>query len=301
MNQPKVIIGNQFWREEELLLLKLEEIDLQLGRQGIDWKMVVVESDHTFTGTPKPYHLNQFICKPEFKKFDSKIHRIKLKGFGNDAELDSAHAMKNDFIQKRAVADGFRQLAGPDDVCVLCDLDEIPDFRSILWYFGGDLNRIDKIYTLVLKLFYYSYNNLAMFNDDRVTIFKMKDFKGVDEHRAGLSMGVPRIWIPNGGWHFSYLGNIDVIRNKIENFGHSELNTPEVMDNLASRVSNGVDPYGRPGCDFKVVEITDKWPEMIYNNQERYIHNISKVEVLQSRPRPSGFDGMIAGGGMFGR
>jgi beta-1,4-mannosyl-glycoprotein beta-1,4-N-acetylglucosaminyltransferase len=143
-----------------------------------------------------------------------------------------------------------------------------------LSFFDGDLSRIDKIYTLNLKLYYYYYNVKASFEDDRVTVSKKKDFKGVSAHRAGQSMGVPRIYIRNGGWHFSYLGGLEQVRTKIQNFGHSELNTVVVMDRLEENFRRLEDPYGRIGCVYTVVPIDQGYPEYFLNNLGKYRSNI---------------------------
>lgn len=281
--KPTVWIANQFYNENELLRLKLEETNLQLSRANYDWKMIIVENNLTFARRPKPYYLDELMKEDNFRKFEKNIVRLKMDGF------DSNDDMTNDFSQKRYLVKGIEE-AEEDDIIVLCDLDEIPDFRGILKYFNGDLSKIDKIYTLVLNLFYYSYNNLALFRDDRVTVFKKKNFMGVDAHRAGESLGVPRIWIPNGGWHFSYLGDINFIRNKIMNFGHSEFRTPEVMAALKNRYDRGEDPYGRPWARFKIVPIDDSYPEFMLKNIDLFSHNI-KVKPIS----PMSFDSMLRG------
>lgn len=273
MNKPTIWIGNQLYAERELLLLKLNETKLQLDKAGYSWKMIIVENDHTFTGNSKPYYYSDIWSKEEdFKPFESNIVCFKMQGFGTE-QNNSENAMRCDFCQKRAIAQGF-DLADPDDICVLTDLDEIPDFRSILNFFNNDLNRINKIYTLQIRLFYYAYNCKALFEDDRVTIFRKKDFKGVDAHRAGPSMGVERIWIPSSGWHFSYLGTPEFVRNKISNFGHSELNTPQVQANIENAIKNCTDVYGRPGCRFTIIPLDSTYPEYLLNNKELYSHNI---------------------------
>ena len=269
--QPKIYIGNQFYNESELLWLKLNEINLQLSKYNIEFSMVLVENDHTFTGNPKPYLFDELKETEKFLPFKDNIIHIKMNGF-KDSELNSENAMKNDFIQKRKIAEGFNY-AEPEDICVLTDLDEIPDFRSIFKFFNNDLNNIDKIYTLQIKLFYYYYNCKAMFEDDRVTIFKRKHFRGVDEHRAGEVMGVPRIWIPNSGWHFSYLGGTEFVKNKVSNFGHSELNTPEVQANIEKNIKSLSDIYGR-GVSYKVVPLDDSYPEFFLNNLSKFKHNL---------------------------
>lgn len=272
MKTQKIYIANQLYNERELLLLKLNEISLQCKKYNIEFCMIIVENNKTFTGNDKPYFYDDiWKYETEFLPFKDNIIHIKMEGFGKD-EINPAEAMTNDFIAKRKLAEGF-DLAEPDDICVLTDLDEIPDFRTILKFFKNDLTNIDKIYTLQIKLYYYYYNCKAQFEDDRVTIFKRKDFHGVDEHRSGPVMGVQRIWIPNAGWHFSYLGGVDFIKNKIQNFGHQEFNVPQVIDNLESNIKQLKDIYGR-GCGYYIAPINESYPEYFLNNFNKFKHNI---------------------------
>jgi len=271
--QPKIYICNQLYNERELLLLKLNEIRLQLTKFNYEWKMIIVESNYTFTGNSKPYYLDEWIKEPEFKEFENNIIHIKMDGFGDKNIGSKETAMTCDFIQKCAVESEIEKI-NDEDIIVICDLDEIPDFRNIFYFFNNDLNNIDKNYTLLLKLYYYYYNCKALFEDDRVVITKKKFFKGVNASRAGESMGVPRIWIPNGGWHFSYLGGVDFIKNKISNFGHSELNTPEIQANIENNLSDLKDIYGRDWAKFKICNIDNSYPEYFLNNIKKFKHNI---------------------------
>lgn len=271
MNKPTIYICNQLYNEKELLWLKLEEINLQLSKYNYNWKMIIVENNFTFTGNSKPYYLDEWIKEPNFAKFENNIIRIKMQGFGKE-QINPSDAMKNDFIQKCAVESEIEKI-DENDIIVISDLDEIPDFRSIFNYFNNDLNNIDNNYTLQLKLFYYYYNCKAMFEDDRVVITKKKYFKGVSASRAGETMGVPRIWIPNSGWHFSYLGGTDFVKNKISNFGHSELNTPEVQANIEKNISQLTDIYGR-GLSYKIIPLNDDYPEFFLKNIGKFRHNI---------------------------
>lgn len=53
--------------------------------------------------------------------------------------------------------------------------------------------------------------------------------------------------IPNGGWHFSYFGDVEFIKNKIRNFSHQEFNNSTYLNDyiIKNRIKNSVDLYGR--------------------------------------------------------
>ena len=53
--------------------------------------------------------------------------------------------------------------------------------------------------------------------------------------------------VSNAGWHFSSLGGVQIIMEKIEAFAHDELNTPEFInkDEGFDKINNGIDLFGR--------------------------------------------------------
>ena len=76
--------------------------------------------------------------------------------------------------------------------------------------------------------------------------------------------------IPNAGWHFSYLGGIDRIKQKLEAYSHIEFDTPTVKDNLAKNIAEGKDIFGRPDHRFELVPIDDSFPKELVNNRDKY-------------------------------
>ena len=60
--------------------------------------------------------------------------------------------------------------------------------------------------------------------------------------------------IPNGGWHLSYFGDTGFISNKIKNFGHQEYNSEQIINNLESKISKGLDIFNRP-IDIQFIPI----------------------------------------------
>jgi hypothetical protein len=57
-----------------------------------------------------------------------------------------------------------------------------------------------------------------------------------------------------GGWHLTYFGNESFIKNKIENFGHQELNVKEYTDveKIKERVTKAKDLYDRK-VEFRTI------------------------------------------------
>jgi hypothetical protein len=64
----------------------------------------------------------------------------------------------------------------------------------------------------------------------------------------------------NGGWHFSYFGDVNFIINKLQNFAHSELNNEQFTnpESIIEKINNNKDLFGREGAaGFSYVKIED--------------------------------------------
>jgi beta-1,4-mannosyl-glycoprotein beta-1,4-N-acetylglucosaminyltransferase len=73
--------------------------------------------------------------------------------------------------------------------------------------------------------------------------------------------------IPNGGWHFSFLGEEDNIKNKIESFAHTEYDKDEFKSDelIMNRIKYGIDPFDR--FPLKYQEIDDTYPSSLFKNK----------------------------------
>lgn len=62
-------------------------------------------------------------------------------------------------------------------------------------------------------------------------------FKGVKEKNIGI--------LNKGGWHFSYFGDINFIKNKLNNFSHQEYNNEKYTNNkyIMERIKNNEDLF----------------------------------------------------------
>jgi hypothetical protein len=63
--------------------------------------------------------------------------------------------------------------------------------------------------------------------------------------------------IKNGGWHFSYFGNIEFIKNKIINFTHQEHNNDDILNDerIKTQIQNSKDLYGRTSETFNYIDV----------------------------------------------
>ena len=125
-------------------------------------------------------------------------------------------SLKREISHRDSAILGFFKLALPDDFILLSDLDEIPNPRAIREIVR---KKISKPHYFKMNWYLYWINNKVSQPWFGTVLFKFKDIKGssLDNFRFASSKEsiVPGIIVKNGGWHFSYLGGSDSIREKL--------------------------------------------------------------------------------------
>ena len=63
--------------------------------------------------------------------------------------------------------------------------------------------------------------------------------------------------IKKAGWHFSYLGGLEKIKEKIRSFAHTEFNKEEYLndENILKAMEEGKDIFKRPGVSYQFVSL----------------------------------------------
>jgi hypothetical protein len=89
--------------------------------------------------------------------------------------------------------------------------------------------------------------------------------------RYGALPTVPRLYEVPGfyGRHFSYIGDVHLIRSKIDAFSHQENNTPQHnnADHIQAMIAQRRDLYGRWGGQrFLATPIDETWPVDMLEN-----------------------------------
>jgi beta-1,4-mannosyl-glycoprotein beta-1,4-N-acetylglucosaminyltransferase len=217
-------------------------------------KIVIVESDRTYAGKPCESNLIKHWDRYKWAK-DKIIHSmVGLKSHPVDRWQNEA-IQRNGFLQGLDIKD--------DDVVFLSCVDEI--IRTDLY----DLITAPVSACLVLDTYYYYFNG--------------KDVGTNPKHPMPIVFSGPcqyphELWndrhqlltIPDAGWHFSYLGGVDMIKQKLEAFSHIEYDTDDVKDNLVDNIVEGRDIFGRPDHEFEFVPIDDSFPTYLIHNQYKY-------------------------------
>jgi beta-1,4-mannosyl-glycoprotein beta-1,4-N-acetylglucosaminyltransferase len=73
--------------------------------------------------------------------------------------------------------------------------------------------------------------------------------------------------IPNAGWHFTYLGGVSKIIEKLEAFSHTEYNNDNFksQEQIESFITSGKDLFGRD-LQFKMLDNLESLPKYIQQN-----------------------------------
>lgn len=231
-----------FYNEFELLKFRLEYL-----KNHVDY-FVIVEGNTTFSGNPKNqnFDINLFD-----KEIQSKIRYQYLSyPLNNDPiwnEINTVISDNNDennilawkkeyWTRNQLLNDLYD--ANEEDIIMLSDVDEIPDIKIL-----ENLNWISEIIshhgviTLDLDIFHYNINGFLLNQDGTrhsCPSFKLTNKKFLNNTNTNMPTlrGIPGAYLSNSGWHFSYFGGAEKIKNKIKSFSHTEQNKDSIIDNV---------------------------------------------------------------------
>ncbi len=269
--------------------LDILEIRLNTLYDHIDY-FVIVESNVRHNGDHKIFYLEEY--KERFEKFYDKIISYKIfdtpHDFVNlnqtdDVELNKIYSYiktqtnrfnrwtqsdyGRDFFQKESVR---RPLINceDDDIIIFSDADEIPNPKLI-----NELRKKEIRSIIGLKQNMYCYY---------LNVLKEKDWIGskilpygvlknisLNEVRGDNSLCE---LVEGGGWHFSFMGGKEMVKNKILSYSARDMVNERVLINIENNMSNNIDPFFRH--ELIQVEIDNTYPEYILNNLEKYSHMI---------------------------
>lgn len=275
----------QFFNELDILKLRLHIMDPVVDR------FVISEATETFSGNPKPLYYEE--NKEMFAEFADKIIHVTV------ADTPPGYTHDRDTFQKNAVGRGLEGCKD-EDIIIFSDLDEIPNpekIKEILQNFDRT-----KIYHFAQRLF-YCYLNMEEVSGNLLSY--AGEFPGTANKKwigskmcsyallkeQDLRLGELRfperkacgIRVEDGGWHFGYMGGHgekDVkkrVAEKVRSAAHQEYNKAEVLSDVADRIKDGKDIFGR-NASFVQVAIDETFPEYLRRNQEEYAFLILEEE-----------------------
>ena len=88
--------------------------------------------------------------------------------------------------------------------------------------------------------------------------------------------------IADGGWHFTCMGGVETVLQKIAAFAHQEYNTPEYRDaaRLEELVNRGEYVFSASGgpSTFRFVDIDDTQPSYVLAHPDQFQKWIQRFE-----------------------
>lgn len=259
-----------FFQELDLLELRLSELAPVIDR------FVIVEATRTHKGDAKPLHYAE--NKARFAEWEDKIEHVIVGDMPTGDGL--AAIRRREMFQRNCILRGLR-FAADDDIVFISDCDEIPR-PSMLVHEMPD----GAIVTYLQKLYYYNFNTLA---PDRpwpgTRACRVADARCLSPHIIRNGMGQPDAHYPthytmqDGGWHYSYFGGTEKIREKQTQFLHQELVTEENTraSTIRARVASGVDIWGRKNEQSFVIGPADDLPYTVLRDPMHYAAHFAEA------------------------
>ena len=228
-------------------------------------KFIIVESKFDHQGNKKK--LNFKI--ENFQSFKDKIIYLIVERFP-----DNISNWQRENYQRNFILNGLK-IAEDEDLIIISDIDEIPDLSKI------SLIKQYKFSVFEQKMFYYKINlqnqTSPFWYGSRIC--KKKYLKSPQWLRNQKVKNYP-FWkfykikwniIKNGGWHFSFLMNVEQVKLKLNSYAHAEYNNSKFnsYEKINLAIKNNVDLFNRD-ISFNVIPFDESFPNYIFKNKEKF-------------------------------
>jgi beta-1,4-mannosyl-glycoprotein beta-1,4-N-acetylglucosaminyltransferase len=251
-------------------------IRLHLLNHIID-KFVIVESTVTFSGMEKPLYFDK--VKHEFKQFEDKIIHIIV----DNTPIDSNNLPKNiddtikngilnnndwpknepqwgrEIFQRESIFLGLKNCED-NDIIIVSDIDEIPN-PDVLQQIINNLS-INDIIDFRQKMFYYHINLLLETNWSGSKLTSWNKIKNYSLNHLRQNKFTNKT-VYNSGWHWSYMGGSERIKDKIEAYSHQEFNNDFIKNNISNNISSNKDVLLRPNISLTKIDINNEYPSFL--------------------------------------
>lgn len=243
-----------FFNELDLLEIRLRTL------AGVVDRFVLSESRYTHTGKPKPLHYQANAAR--FQAFADRIIHVVSPDpadLTHDAD-DQRPSWIRENAQRNATIDRIKPMLKDDDLLIVSDLDEIPNPEAI-----RAAKELAHPVSFRQKMYYYfaNYRNCTSpywYGSVALTYRAFKDPRTYAHLETGIAFPSAHVAAPSaskvralrklkvmrdGGWHFSYLGGISKIREKIGSIADGGI-AGDVSDRfIADCIESGNDIFRR--------------------------------------------------------
>lgn len=285
----KVVFAIEFFNELPTL-----EIMLETMNDVVDYFVISESTKSHQEGLPKPLYFEE--NKQRYAKFLPKIihqiiddtpddfsdlslveakddiHREILdKTKANIHGIESEKHYCRDAYEKESLLKALSECCNDEDIVIVSDADEIPNPNAV----EAVLDNFDPniVYNFNLNHYWFYYNCLKKdeWIGNRLLTFANFKSKSMNELRdmKRLSGQI----IKNAGWHFSFMGGPDKVKQKVQSYGEKSINRPDTTENMKAFIDDCIarnhDFFYRP-AEFTIVPIDKSFPLYLYNNQEKF-------------------------------
>jgi hypothetical protein len=257
-----------FFNELDILEIRLQEL----------WDVVDVfvlaESNMSHSGKLKEYIYEN--NKDRFAKYSSKIRRVAV-----DDMPDTPDSWVREKFQRWSLTKALTDVEA-DDIIITSDVDEIPRADAITMI-KEDENDWDR-YILTIPMFQYKLNYMKIYDISKqpnIMVARARCYTHAQQEREYTFPWIQKpnnlVFIEHGGWHFTYFGDNNNAITKIQNFAHTETDTPEMIakHNIDYFIANKSGHHGPSHPErFEYVVVDEYFPDCITQNIEKYQHMI---------------------------
>lgn len=273
--------------------LDLLEIRLHTLKDVVD-KFVIAEATRTYTGKPKALLFAE--NRERFSDFADKIIYVRVDDLLPEEEV-SQDIYKlpwvNENRQRNALIRGLSN-AEDNDVIIVSDVDEIPRPgkipEAVLMASQGEVVRFEEeVFGCFLnfKDFRNPWWYLGSVALSWKTFHKSGKLDGVDYSRYTVESECqgnviqkvrflkPTVIIRRAGWHFTYMGGVQKIKEKLFAFSHQEAMV--ALGSVEARLFRGENVLNGRRDTFAVPLAKGVFPEYVVDNSGRFSHLILNV------------------------
>jgi beta-1,4-mannosyl-glycoprotein beta-1,4-N-acetylglucosaminyltransferase len=255
-----VIDCSLYFNEAELFRLRYTEL-----RDTVDM-FVVVEGLETFTG-----HFKDLNFPDEYKKLPGVVYwPVNIPKQRTAWESERIHR------DSLGTALSAIQNLADDDVIILSDADEIVHPNAIAQY--KRLYAAEHQIVVCEQLMSYYFLNMrsdTTFQGTRITTVKgLRDHCSWSMEKLRYARGPV---LSPGGWHFSFMGGVQRIQQKLQSYAHTEYSGPKWSSEayITRMVTSALDLFNRE-IKWSIVPIDKSFPLVVQYRQDEFAHMIRK-------------------------
>lgn len=216
-----------FYNELEILDIRLHEV-----YDVVDY-IIIIEATKTHTGKTKPLYYAE--NKERYSKYSDKIVYMltdfeEKHPFTRYLNAPSADWYREHY-QRECIQVALNNLnLANEDVIIVTDVDEIPN-KVVMQNIKDNRLKIENncTYSFEMALYYYNIELTTNRKWYHSVMFNHFTYKQI-HLLTPVRLAKKTFTISNSGWHLSYFGDENFIKNKVESFAESTSYTSDGKD-----------------------------------------------------------------------